>query len=264
MNTFLNLPNRAQKPRSQGMTVLIDNGYPLGFFKDVLSSHKQFIDTVKVGWGTAYIDSNLAEKIKYSQSLGINVFMGGTFFEKAALQNKLDSFIAFLKDHGIKHMEISNGTINLTNTEKAHYIKKYSTEFEILSEVGFKDSERSQELHPAKWIEYIQEDFDAGSTWVITEARESGTSGICRSDGEIRFGLINEIASSGINLDKMIYEAPNKRMQEYFITHFGANVNLANIAFTDVTSLETLRVGLRGDTLMLFEASDKVEAENML
>ncbi|PIQ42572.1 MAG: phosphosulfolactate synthase [Gammaproteobacteria bacterium CG11_big_fil_rev_8_21_14_0_20_46_22] len=261
MFTKLNLPKKEKKPRTVGLNALIDNGYPLGFFKDVIESFSDKIDFIKFGWGTSVVTPFIEDKIKIAQKANIEVFMGGTLFEKYLLSGALNEYIATLRKLNIKWVEVSNGTINLSNTKKAEYIKKLSQEFKVLSEVGFKDSVRSIELQPSKWIEYIEQDFDAGSEYVITEARESGTSGICRSDGEVRFGLINEIASSAIKLDRLIFEAPNKHLQVYFITHFGPNVNLANIAFADVIPLETLRYGLRSDTLMLFEPSDLSEVE---
>ncbi|AHE67640.1 hypothetical protein Loa_02096 [Legionella oakridgensis ATCC 33761 = DSM 21215] len=138
----------------------------------------------------------------------------------------------------------------MDNHEKAMFIADFASEFEVFSEVGYKDQIRSQELHPAKWIEFINEDLNAGASRVITEARESGASGICRSNGELRYGLIEEIIHSGIDLNSLIFEAPNKDLQTYFIKHIGHEVNLANIAFDDVIALETLRLGLRSDTLV--------------
>ncbi len=169
------------------------------------------------------------------------------------VQGKVDDFYALCHDFGCTHVEISNGTIAMSNSEKARFITDFSRDFSVLSEVGFKDDEQSIRLHPAKWIEYIQEDMDAGATKVITEARESGTSGICRSNGELRYGLIEEIIASPLNCDRIIFEAPNKSLQTYFITEFGANVNLANIPFDDAIGVETLRLGLRSDTLLHFE-----------
>lgn len=253
MSDFIKLPERHSKPRAAGLSVLIDNGYPLKFYEDVVVSHHSLIDYIKFGWGTALVTPSIKEKIAIARAHNIEVFMGGTFFEKSAVQNKVPEYAAYLNKLGVTWLEVSNGTIDIDNTKKAEYIRQLSGDFSVLSEVGFKDSERSLELYPAQWVVYIEQDFAAGSKWVITEARESGTSGICRPDGEIRFGLINEIANSGIDTEKMIFEAPNKNLQKYFIDHFGANVNLANIAFNDVIPLETLRLGLRSDTLMMFE-----------
>jgi phosphosulfolactate synthase len=145
-------------------------------------------------------------------------------------------------------VEISNGTIALSNDEKARVIADFARDFTVLSEVGYKNSEASQRLHPAKWIEFIQQDLAAGARKVITEARESGTSGICRSDGELRYGLIAEILDSGLDPNDLVFEAPNKALQAYFVTRMGPDVNLGNVAVADVVPLETLRLGLRSDT----------------
>jgi phosphosulfolactate synthase len=208
---------------------------------------------VKLGWGTALITADLREKIGFAQSHGIPIFFGGTFFEKAFLQGELDSFTELCRELDIKYVEISNGTVDLSNREKARYISRFAAEFTVLSEVGYKDQERSRELAPKSWIEFIREDLDAGAARVITEARESGKSGICRENGELRYGLIAEILDSGILADDLIFEAPNKELQVYFIRKLGANVNFANVAADDVVSLESLRLGLRSDTLELFE-----------
>lgn len=246
---FLDLVERENKPRKQGLTMLIDNGYPLKYFQDVVESHHHLIDYIKFGWGTAYITKDIQAKIETLKSHNIDYFLGGTFFEKALSQNKIDGFIKYVEALGCPVIEISNGTLDIDNHEKAMFIADLSSDFTIFSEVGYKDSNRSQEMYPARWIEYILEDIDAGATRVITEARESGSSGICRADGELRFGLIEEIIESSVDHKSLIFEAPKKDLQVYFIKHIGYDVNLANIAFDDVIALETLRLGLRSDTL---------------
>jgi phosphosulfolactate synthase len=235
--------------------MLIDTGYSNSYFEDVIENFHPYIDYVKLGWCTSMITPDVNAKITFSKRHNVDVIMGGTFFEKALLQVSLNEFINHLKSLNINHLEISNGTVNLSNPDKAKYIKSLSNEFTVFSEVGFKDNARSMELHPAKWLEYINQDLEAGAHKVILEAREDGKGGVCRSDGEIRFGLINEIATGGIQASDLIFEAPNKTLQTYFIKHFGANANMANIAFPDVIGLETLRLGLRSDTLLMFEAS---------
>ncbi|WP_026961365.1 phosphosulfolactate synthase [Alicyclobacillus herbarius] len=253
MNTAaLTLPERARKPRSRGLTILIDNGVPFRHFQDVIESFDGFIDFVKFGWGTSVITKHLTEKIRTLDEHEIGWFFGGTLFEKHLHQGKLADYRRYLHRYGCRYVEISNGTIDLSNRDKARYIREFSDEFTVFSEVGYKDGEKSIRLSPARWIAYIQEDLAAGAAKVITEARESGTSGICRSNGEVRYGLIEEIADSGIDLDRVVFEAPNKTLQTYFIHSFGANVNLANVAFDDAVALETLRLGLRSDTLLRF------------
>lgn len=239
------------KPRKTGLTMLIDNGYPTGYFTDVVESHCDYIDFIKFGWGTALVTRDIEKKVACAKANNVAFCLGGTFFEKCLSVDKLDEFEALYEKLGAEHMEISNGTIDLSNEDKGTYIERYAGDYQIFSEVGYKDSERSLELHPAKWVEYIEQDLAAGATRVITESRESGKSGICRADGEVRFGLISEIGAM-VDVDKLIFEAPNKSLQVYFIKKFGPNVNLANVGFGDVIGLETLRNGLRGDTLLLF------------
>lgn len=252
-STFLQLPNREAKPRKHGMSILIDNGVSTQYFLDVIGSHSEFIDLVKFGWCTSLITKELEKKIESLLSNGIEFYFGGTLFEKALQQRKIDSLYTYFKQWSCRYVEISNGTINLTNKDKAKYISDFSKEFNVFSEVGYKDSEKSHNLAPEQWIEYIDEDLAAGAVKVITEARESGRSGICSVDGSIKCGLIQKIVNSGVDFRNLIFEAPNKSLQVYFIKQFGTNVNLANIPFDDVIGLETLRLGLRSDTLNLFE-----------
>ncbi len=249
----LNLPNRISKPRKFGINVLIDNGYPLNFFKDVIESFTEEIDFVKFGWGTSVITKNLQQKIDILIHHNISYFFGGTLFEKYLQQDSLSKYKKLLNKYNCEYMEISNGTIDIDNTSKASYIKDFSKDFKVFSEVGLKDSIKSEEMSPKKWIKYIQEDLDAGALKVITEARESGTSGICRSSGELRIGLIEEILESNLKIEDIIFEAPNKKLQPHFIKRLGTNCNLANISFSDIIALETLRLGLRSDTFSTFE-----------
>lgn len=250
--TALALPERAAKPRASGLTIVIDNGIPLSHFEDVVESMGTLIDLIKFGWGTALVSPMLERKIACLRDHDINYYFGGTLFEKFLSQHLLDDYRAYCQEHDCRYVEISNGTIDLSNEEKARLISDFAYDFHVLSEVGYKDSERSLHLPPSQWIEYIQQDLAAGAEYVITEARESGTSGICRPNGEVRFGLIEEILASGIDSKKLIFEAPNKDLQTYFIRRLGSNVNLANIAMQDIIPLETLRLGLRSDTLLTF------------
>ncbi|PLR96827.1 phosphosulfolactate synthase [Bacillus sp. T33-2] len=249
----LNLPKRDLKPRISGITVLIDNGNPLQFFKDTINGASEFVDYVKFGWGTSIISSSLEEKIEFLRQKKIEYFFGGTLFEKFVSQGKVEQFYKYCEKHGCRYVEISNGTFDMNNKEKALFISEFSRHFTVFSEVGNKSTEKSEDFSPAQWIEWIHEDLDAGSAKVITEARESGTSGFCRGNGEIRFEIIEDIISSGIGLDRVIFEAPNKQIQTALITAAGANVNLANISFADPIALETLRLGLRSDTFHLFD-----------
>jgi phosphosulfolactate synthase len=252
-NTDLVLPSRTAKPRARGLTIVIDTGLPAHYFQDAIESAGGYIDLVKFGWGTSLISDHLEQKIACLQEHGIAYFFGGTLFEKFHSQRKTAAYVDYCRRFACRYVEISNGTIALSNDDKARVIADFAREFTVLSEVGYKNSEASQRLHPAKWIEYIQQDLDAGASKVITEARESGTSGICRPDGELRYGLIEEILESPVDEDDLIFEAPNKTLQTYFIRRLGANANLANVAMSDVIPLETLRLGLRSDTLLVFD-----------
>jgi len=249
--TELTLPERTEKPRATGLTVLIDSGLPTGHFEDVVDSASRFIDLVKFGWGTALVTDQLERKTACLRRHGVDFFFGGTLFEKFYSQRKVDAYHALCMAHGCRMVEISNGTVALAEAEKGRFIRDFARDFTVLSEVGYKDSEKSQNLHPARWIEYMRADLAAGARYVITEARESGTSGICRADGEVRYGLIEEILASPVDSEDIIFEAPNKSLQTYFIKRVGTNVNLANIALQDAIPLETLRLGLRSDTLLL-------------
>ncbi len=258
MITDLDLPTRAIKPRRRGITMVIDHGLPTGYFVDAVTSAAPLIDVVKLGWGTAVVTKDLDRKLVVLRELGIDFYFGGTLFEKFVIQDRLEAFWDLCRRHGTELLEVSNGTIPLSNTGKASYIRKCVEHgFRVVSEVGFKDSDRSLRLAPSQWVDCIEEDIEAGAELVITEARESGTSGICRADGELRFGLIEDIVSSGIPAERLLFEAPSKTLQSYFITRLGADVNLGNIAADHVIGLETLRLGLRADTLLHFEADDE-------
>ena len=251
IETELNLPERSSKPRVQGITALIDTGVPLQFFQDTILSSGPFIDYVKFGWGTSVVTKHLEEKIECLQENGIDFFFGGTLFEKFISQHKISAFERYLSRYNCKFIEISNGTLEMTNTEKAAYIRNFSKNFTVFSEVGAKDNSKAELQDASQWVKWILEDLEAGSTRVITEARESGTSGICRDNGEMRLEIIDKIVETGIDLQKIIFEAPSKKLQTAFIQLAGPNVNLANISFSDPIPLETLRLGLRSDTFFL-------------
>lgn len=247
MLNFLELPQRPQKPRHTGITHVIDRGIGIRKAQDLLETSGHLIDFLKLGWGTGYVTKNLSEKIKLYQEFGLAVYFGGTLFEVSVLQNKFDKFRKMLHSYDITHVEVSTGTLELTVEEKAQYIRELARDFVVLSEVGSKDAEKV--MAPYVWIKMIQADLEAGAWKAIAEARESGTAGICRHDGEIRAGLIDEIVTQ-INPDRLIFEAPEKSQQVWFIENFGQAVNLGNISVDDVIPLETLRLGLRSDTML--------------
>lgn len=246
------LPSRATKPRSTGLTMVIDGGIPLKMFADIISSTPELIDFVKFGWGTAVVTGGLQQKIDVLREHGIGFYLGGTLFEKYVMQERFDDYKRFCVELGCEHVEVSNGTVTMSNAEKASYIRKLTGDFTVVSEVGFKDPDRSEQLPPSKWIEYINEDLAAGAAMVTLEARESGKSGICRPDGALRFGLIEDVLSAGVGQDQLLFEAPTTTLQTYFITRLGTDVNLGNVPASAVIGLETLRLGLRADTLTHF------------
>jgi phosphosulfolactate synthase len=251
--TTLQLPARTAKPRQTGLTMMIDSGLPLGLFADTVSSAAEYIDFVKFGWGTALVTGNIDAKIDALREHEIGFYFGGTLFEKYVLQDRLDDFRKFCIEHQCQHVEVSNGTISLTNTEKASYIRKLADDFTVISEVGFKDPGRSANLPASAWIDCIGEDLAAGASLTTLEARESGRSGICRADGTLRSGLIEKVLAAGIGQEQLLFETPTTALQAHFITRLGPDVNLGNIPSTGVLSLETLRLGLRADTLTVFE-----------
>ena len=250
MTHSLDLPTRQSKPRTRGRTMVIDNGVANRWFDDLIESAGDYVDLIKFGWGTALVTAGLKDKIALLRDHGIAFMFGGTLFEKHVLQGRFADFRAFCLDHGCDCVEVSNGTIDLGHEDKARYVTELAKDFEVISEVGFKDHPRSEMFAPSQWISSIRRDIDAGAGSVILEARESGTSGICRPDGEVRFGLIEDILRADVPVDRLIFEAPTKALQTYFVKRIGPEVNLGNIAMTDVIAVETLRLGLRADTLL--------------
>jgi phosphosulfolactate synthase len=251
--TMLQLPQRASKPRTEGLTMMVDGGLPSRQFQDVVESGAEFLDFVKFGWGTAIVTSDLQRKIDVLNEVGVDYYFGGTLFEKFVLQDRFDDYRDMCERYGCRYVEVSNGTIALSHIEKAGYVRKLAGEFNVVSEVGFKDSERSERLAPDRWIECIHEDLEAGAFLVTLESRESGSSGICRSNGELRIGLIEEILDSDVDPARLLFEAPSTTLQCYFVRRIGSDVNLGNVASSALLGLETIRLGLRADTLECFE-----------
>ncbi len=249
----LMLPTRTSKPRTAGVTMMVDGGLPTRLFQDVVESGAEFLDFVKFGWGTALVTSDLDRKIEVLDNAGIDFYFGGTLFEKFVLQDRFEEFRQLCEHYDCRYVEVSNGTIDLSNLEKAGYVRKLADDFQVISEVGFKDAERSERLAPNRWIESVHDDLDAGAALVTLEARESGKSGICRPNGELRFGLIEEILSSDVPTKRLLFEAPSTELQCFFVRRVGPNVNLGNIPSTAIIGLETIRLGLRSDTLEAFE-----------
>jgi phosphosulfolactate synthase len=247
----LRLPERPAKPRRTGLTAVIDKGLPKGLFRDYLESAAELVDYVKFGWGTSLVTSQLADKLATLRELGIPFFFGGTLFEKFLARNAFDDFRAFCHRWDCRWVEVSNGTVDLANDEKARYVEKLSAEFAVFSEVGCKDAARSESQTPEDWVGFIHQDFEAGASYVVAEARESGRSGICHPDGGLRKDVVEAIITAVPDVERMVFEAPTKDLQTWFVRRLGPNANLGNIAPGDVLALETLRLGLRSDTLLL-------------
>ncbi|HVU78774.1 MAG TPA: phosphosulfolactate synthase [Gaiellaceae bacterium] len=227
-----------------GLTHVLDKGLGPRGWEDVLEMSGEHIDIVKLGWGTAYVTNNLQRKLDVLKEK--RVVIGGTFFEVVYVRGKFDEYKQWLQSLGLTHVEISDGTVEIPRERKLELIADFARDFTVLSEVGSKDSDVV--FAPYEWVQWIKEEKDAGAWKVITEAREGGTSGIFRADGDMRTGLIQEIEHS-IDFHDLVWEAPTKQSQAWFIKHFGPDVNLGNIPPEEVIPLETLRLGLRGDTL---------------
>jgi phosphosulfolactate synthase len=237
---------------------VIDRGLSVAEADGLLEVAGGSVDVVKLGWGTAVVSANLKPKLERYAARGIPVMLGGTLTELAIRQGRVQGLVAWLHELGLKHVEVSDGTIALEPQRKRELIERLAQEFTVLAEVGNKDADFI--MAPYVWVEQIERDLDAGAWKVIAEARESGTAGIYRADGEVRTGLIDEIAHA-IAPERMIFEAPLRSQQVWLLKRFGIECNLGNIAPADVLSLETLRLGLRADTLEQFALGDLRSAE---
>lgn len=245
MKDLLKLPQRTTKPRQNGITHVLDSGLPMAGVDGMLEVAGEFVDLVKLGWGTAVVTGNLEAKLARYKEHGIPVMFGGTLTELAIAQDRLDALVARCHELGLEYIEISDGTINIDHDRKLELISTLAKEFTVLSEVGSKDDTRI--MAPYRWVEQIESELEAGAWKVIAEARESGRTGIFRHDGEVRMGLIDEILHV-VPAEKVLFEAPLKDQQVWFVRRVGPDVNLGNISPEETLSLETIRVGLRADT----------------
>jgi phosphosulfolactate synthase len=243
------IPERPAKPREVGYTMAMDKGLSLRQVEDFIDSSAQYVDIVKLGWATSFVTNKLEEKLAIYKDAGIPVYFGGTLFEAFIIRNQFDDFRKLLDKFNLTFAEVSDGSIELDHDLKCEYIRKLSDQVTVLSEVGSKDEEKI--IPPYQWITLMQAELDAGAWKVIGEARESGNVGLFRASGEVRSGLVQEILTK-IPHEKIIWEAPQKAQQVYFIKLMGANVNLGNIAPNEIIPLETIRLGLRGDTFHHF------------
>ena len=240
-----NIPDRTDKPREDGITMVIDKGSSIQECKNLIESSSKYIDFIKFGWTTSNFSTNLKEKLKLFSDENINVYLGGTLFEAFAIRNQIDDYINILKEYNLKYAEVSDGSITIPHKKKCEYIEKLANHVTVFSEIGSKDEKKI--IPPYKWIRQMKAELNAGSWKVIGEARESGSVGLFRSSGEVRQGLVEEILTE-IPTEKILWEAPLKSQQVWFVKLLGQNVNLGNISGNEVISLETIRVGLRGDT----------------
>lgn len=243
------IPERSVKPREFGVTMVMDKGLSIREVEDFISASGPFTDVVKLGFGSAFVTPHLEKKLALYKEAGIPVYFGGTLFEAFVIRNQFDDYLKLIDKYQLPYAEVSDGSIVLDHKKKCEFIKILSKKVTVLSEVGSK--EEGIIIHPNKWIEMMQKELDAGSWMVIAEARESGNVGIYRPSGKAHVVLVNKIISK-IPRERILWEAPQKSQQAWFIGLIGANVNLGNIAPTDIIPLETLRLGLRSDTFFQF------------
>lgn len=243
------IPERTKQPRQNGLTMVMDKGLSLRDAESFISVGAPHTDIVKLGFGTSFVTPNLRAKIELYQAHNIPVYFGGTLFEAFFIRNQFDDYIAMCKDYKIDVIEVSDGSIEIPHTEKCGYIEKIAKFAKVFSEVGSKDA--AHIIPPYKWIELMCAELSAGASYVIAEAREAGNVGIYRGSGEVREGLVQEILTK-IPSEKILWEAPQKAQQLYFLELIGCNVNLGNIAPSEVIPLEAMRIGLRGDTFDLY------------
>jgi phosphosulfolactate synthase len=251
------ISDRKRKPRKSGLTQVLDKGMSIAEIESMCEVSADYVDIVKFGWATSMVVQNLDAKLEAFRSNNIDVCCGGSLFELAVVKKQVPEYIAFLKDHGFEHVEVSDGVIEISRSEKLKYIERLSRHFTVFSEVGRKD--RTSVVAPARWVKDIKEELAAGSWKVICEGRESGTVGIYQGTGEVKAGLIQEIEAQ-INPARVMFEAPQKHQQVWLVKHFGPNVNLGNVPPRDVISVETIRQGLRADTLLLMHADTPAPA----
>jgi len=250
---FLDLPERPPKPRSVGLTHVIDAGLSAPAADGLTRTAGDYVDLIRLGWGSAYVTADLHEKLDRYRAAGIPVMLGGTLTELAWLTGRVPELRGWLEELGIRHVEVASGTVSMPDDDKLDLIRGFADGFTVFAEVGEKDP--AALLAPYRWVSMIKSALDSGASYVICEGRATGDAGLYRPDGEPRTGLIDEIAHE-VDPARLIFEAPKKHQQIWFIEQFGPQVNLGNVLPDDVISLETLRLGLRADTLLLFHGRD--------
>jgi phosphosulfolactate synthase len=248
-NVLPYMPERPVKPRNSGITMVMDKGLSIREAEDFMSVGSEYTDFVKLGFGTSLITPGFEKKIKIYKDSGVIPYFGGTLFEAFIVRNMFKQYVEFLDKHEIELVEVSDGSFDIERNMKLDYISKLAERVTVISEVGSKKA--NVIFSPDEWVSMMKAELGAGSMKVIAEARESGTTGIYNEDGSINNKIIAAI-SEHVKLENVIWEAPLKSQQAWFIKHFGANVNLGNIAPTEIIPLESLRLGLRGDTFFQF------------
>ncbi|TXK36513.1 phosphosulfolactate synthase [Pontibacter qinzhouensis] len=247
--TLNNVPQREPKPRERGFTMAMDKGLSIREVEDFIEVAGEYVDIVKLGWATSYVVPNLQKKLDVFKAAGIPVYFGGTLFEAFVIRNQFDDYRRVLDKYNMTFAEVSDGSLEMDHDKKCEYISTLAEQVTVLSEVGSKDDAKI--IPPYMWINLMQKELDAGAWKVIGEAREGGNVGLFRSTGEVRSGLVEEILTK-VPFEKILWEAPQKAQQVWFIKLLGTNVNLGNIAPSEVVPLETIRLGLRGDTFSQF------------
>ena len=248
-NVLPYMPERSAKPRNSGLTMVMDKGLSIREAEDFMSVGSEYTDFVKLGFGTSLITPGFEKKILIYKKAGAIPYFGGTLFEAFIVRNMFNEYIDFLDKHEIELVEVSDGSFDIEHTRKLEYISRLAERGTVISEVGSKKA--NVVFSPDEWVAMMKAELGAGSVKVIAEARESGTTGIYNEDGSINNKIISTIADH-VSLENVLWEAPLKSQQAWFIKHFGANVNLGNIAPTEIIPLESLRLGLRGDTFFQF------------
>ena len=246
------LPERAKKPREEGLTMVIDKGLSISEVHNLMENCGEYIDYAKLGWGTSYVTTHLQEKINAYKAANVQPYLGGTLFEIMVAKNQLDTYKKIIEDYKLEYIEISNGVVPIPLEEKCKYIEEMKDFGHIFSEIGSKQEDHI--IGVDEWVYSAQEELKAGSEKIIGEARESGITGLFRKDGTAKEDLIHGILDK-IDREKIIWETPLKGQQTWFITLLGANVNLGNITPSEAVSLESMRLGLRADTFYHFNPS---------
>lgn len=250
------IPERSEQPRKHGLTIISDKGMSQAETENLFSVAAPYIDMVKLAFGTAAVNPMIREKIQLYQSHNVPVYFGGLLFEAFLIRNQLDDYLKLISDFNINVIEVSDGAINITHEEKCNYIREFSKFATVISEIGSKDQDKVHITPPYKWIQLMSAELEAGSSYLVAEAKESGTTGIYRDSGEVREGLVEEILTK-IPSEKIIWETPDKQQQLYFIKLVGCNANLANVSPSEVIALETMRIGLRSDSFSFYLEENK-------